>query len=100
MTSSSQSAFPREYLSLSLLSVPHSAVCRPSLAQYGEPGAGLFGNNLATLVGWGRTSWGKASHNSTQTQLQQKLETPVMSNLNCISHLENILKLDLSEDLR
>merc|ERR1719411_2418621 len=26
----------------------------PSLAQYGEPGAGLFGNNVATVVGWGR----------------------------------------------
>merc|ERR1739848_717160 len=77
----------------------------PSLAQYGEPEAGLFNNNLATVVGWGRTSWGKARHNSTQTELQQKLETPVMSNLNCVSLLENILnippkdKLDLSEDL-
>ena len=81
-------------------SSPHSAVCRPSLAEYGEPQAGLFNNNLATLVGWGRTSWVNTDKNSSQTQVQQKLETPVISNLNCVSRLEDILKLDLSQDLR
>ena len=87
-------------ISVSVSVKPHSAVCRSSLAEYGEAQAGVFNNNLATLVGWGRTSWDKTDKNTSQTQVQQKLETPVMSNLNCVSRLEDILKLNLSQDLR
>ena len=101
MTSSSQSVFPREYLSLSLLPVPHSAVCRPSLAQYGEPGAGLFANNLATVVGWGRTSnTEEGPVRSAQTDLQQKLEIPAVDYGDCVGQYRTSLDIDISQVLR
>ena len=88
-------------LSLSLtLDSDMTAVCRPRLAQYGEPEAPEFDHNLPTVVGWGRSSWGRTGQSSTQTEVQQKLETPVVASLTCLSLLEISLKLDLSEDLR
>ena len=72
-----------------------TALCRPNLAKYGEPGAPLFDHNLPTVVGWGRTS-----HSSSSAEVQQKLLTPVVASQNCLSLLEKSLKLDLSEDLR
>ena len=82
-----------------MMTTPDYVHFRPRLAQYGEAGTDQFGHNVATLVGWGKTTRGKTQPTATQTEVQQRLETPVMTTGTCLSLLEDILTLDLSEDL-
>ena len=77
------------------------AVFRPSLSQYGEPEAPIFGSNLATVVGWGKTSndrRDKSPVKSASTDIQHKLEMPAMDNEDCLTRFRNHLKLSSGLD--
>ena len=82
-----------------MMTTPDYVHFRPRLAQYGEAETDEFGHNVATLVGWGKTTRGKTQPTATQTEVQQRLETPVLTTGTCLSLLEDILNLDLSQDL-
>ena len=55
-----------------------SPVClpSPSLAQYGEPGAPVFGNNNLTVVGWGMTGRVSLSLDSPHHRLVNQTGPP------------------------
>merc|ERR1712154_146453 len=74
----------------------------PSLDQFGETGASKFGNNLPTVVGWGRTSnRGVRPVSSAPTDIQQKLKMPAMDHTDCLARWSNVgnLTIDLSGEL-
>ena len=80
---------------------------RPSLDQFGETGASRFGNNLPTVVGWGRTSnkRGGGPVSSASTDIQQKLKMPAVDHTDCLARWTNVFKglnlnIDLSGELR
>ena len=74
---------------------------RPSLDQFGEAGASKFGNNLPTVVGWGRTSnRGVRPVSSASTDIQQKLKMPAWDSRDCAARWKNIFNADLTGELR
>ena len=75
---------------------------RPSLGQFGEPAASEFGNNLPTVVGWGRTTArrSQAAVDSAPTDLQQKLKMPARDNGDCIARWQKLFRVDLTGELR
>jgi len=72
------------------------AVClpSPSLEQFGEVGASKFGNNLPTVVGWGRTSNSRRGGpvSSAPTDVQQKLQMPTRDYGDCLARWQNVLR--------
>ena len=79
-----------------------SPVClpSPSLAQYGEPGAPVFGNNNVTVVGWGMTGTGVSNKLKTaSTDVQQKLVVPAVANKKCIKRWKDDRNQNLSGKL-
>ena len=68
---------------------------RPGLDQYGE--LGVFGNNLPTVVGWGKTTNRRGEQ---QTDIQQKLEMPVWDNKDCIARFKTELYVNLTGEIR
>ena len=80
---------------------------RPSLEQFGEVGASKFGNNLPTVVGWGRTSNSRRGGpvSSAPTDVQQKLQMPTRDYGDCLARWQNVLRAvnsdaDLEGELR
>jgi len=74
----------------------------PSLDQFGETGASKFGNNLPTVVGWGRTSnRGVRPVSSAPTDIQQKLKMPAVDHTDCLARWSNVgnLNIDLTGEL-
>jgi len=75
----------------------------PSLDQYGELGASKFGNNLPTVVGWGRTTsrrgQGPRPVRTAQTDIQQKLKMPAWDSRDCAARWKNIFNADLTGEL-
>ena len=70
---------------------------RPSLGQFGEQAASKFGNNLPTVVGWGKTTNRRGDQ---QTDIQQKLEMPVWDNKDCIARFKTELYVNLTGEIR
>ena len=75
---------------------------RARLDQFGEPNVSKFGNNLPTVIGWGRTSnkRGGGPVRTASTDIQQKLKMPARDNRDCIARWRNILNADLTGELR
>merc|ERR1712154_582150 len=69
----------------------------PSLDQFGEAGVSKFGNNLPTVVGWGRTSnRGVRPVSSAPTDIQQKLKMPAVDHTDCLARWSNVLNLNIN----
>ena len=80
---------------------------RASLDQFGELDASKFGNNLPTVVGWGRTSNRREGPlSSASTDVQQKLKMPTRDHGDCLARWQDVLKalnsnvVDLAGELR
>merc|ERR1712061_245921 len=73
----------------------------PSLGQFGELEASKFGNNLPTVVGWGRTTSRRSQGpvDSAPTDIQQKLKMPARDNRDCIAQWQKLFKIDLTGEL-
>ena len=57
----------------------------------------MFGNNLPTVVGWGKTTNRRGEQ---QTDIQQKLEMPVWDNKDCIARFKTELYVNLTGEIR
>merc|ERR1712187_180968 len=70
-------------------------------AKFGELEASKFGNNLPTVVGWGRTTSRRSQGpvDSAPTDIQQKLKMPARDNRDCIARWQKLFKIDLTGEL-
>ena len=75
---------------------------RPRLDKFGELDVSKFGNNLPTVIGWGRTTAKRSQGplRTASTDIQQKLLMPAWDNGDCIERWRNILNADLTGELR
>ena len=67
------------------------------LRTYGEWGTRIFDNNLATVVGWGRTETAKDDEISVTPQQYWKM--PAVSNTDCLSKYKVVLGADLTGNI-